>query len=70
MPFIDIHLTKKKALALYKGKNDRDRCIALANDLGVHPQVVLNWGAHVPRWWAIIIENLVHPDKFKAEKSK
>lgn len=65
MAFKDIPITKKKVLSFYPGRTPRDKCIALARELGVHPNNVVQWReGEIPRPWAIIIANLVHPDKF------
>lgn len=63
MHFIDKSITKKQALDVYAGTKQQ-KTNALARDLGVNPAVIRNWEKDIPRWWSIIIVNLVHPGKF------
>lgn len=63
MSFKDVEITKKKVLGFYKG-SESAKAAALARDLSVSTQVVQAWGPVIPRWWAIIIVNLIHRDKF------
>ena len=67
MQIQEIKLTKARALSLYKGTL-LERETALARDLGMHRQIVHKWPDLVPRWWAIIITQLLHPEKFKVNK--
>ena len=65
-------ITKRQALKPYahiKGLKARE--VALAMDLGVERTTVTRWALNepIPKAWAIIIVNLLHPDIFK-EPSK
>lgn len=63
MSIKELPLTKREALSLYSG-SEQDKIAALARDLGISSQVVKKWAKRVPRWWAIIIINLVHRENF------